>query len=104
MHPGVAKTFHAVRVVAFAFLGVAEHLIGRGALLELRFRFLVVRVLIRVVLDRHAPVGTFDLVLRGILLDPEDFVVIPFGHRQKKVCHRERLRPLWQTPHTSAIT
>ena len=45
MHAGPTKTFMPELVVALPLFGVAQDLVGLGALLELGFRFLVIRIL-----------------------------------------------------------
>jgi len=45
-------------------------------LLEPIGRLFIIRVLVRMMYDSQFPVRLFDLGLRGILLDSEDFVVV----------------------------
>jgi hypothetical protein len=45
-------------------------------LLEPVGRLFIIRVLVRVMYDSQFPVRLLNLGLRGILLDPEDFVVV----------------------------
>ena len=82
VHARPAEPFVTELVVLLALLRIAEDLVGLGALLELRLGFLVARVLVRVILDRQATVGAFDLVGRGVLLDAQDGVVVPCGHKR----------------------
>ena len=56
-------------VILLTLLGVAEHVVGLGSLLELLFGFLVARVLVRVVLDGKLLVGVLDLVSTRVLAD-----------------------------------
>ena len=65
-------------VVALPFLRVAQHLVGFGGFLELFFRRLVARVLVRVVLNGFFAVGFLDFLGCGRLADLEHFVVISF--------------------------
>ena len=56
-------------VILLTLLGVAEHVVGLGSLLELLFGFLVARVLVRVVLDGKLLVRVLDLVCTRVLAD-----------------------------------
>ena len=76
-------TAHACKaelVIAGTFLGIAQHVVGFGCLLELFFRFLVARVLVGVVLDGFLAVCLLYLVGRCVLVDPQYLVVISFFH------------------------
>src|SRR4051794_22005236 len=66
---------HAAAVVLLALLGVAQDVVGLGDLLEalLRHRILVG---VRVVLARELAVRLLDVVLRRLLVDAEDLVVV----------------------------
>ena len=81
VHAGAAKSFMAVLIVLLSLLRIAQDLVGLGALLEFRLRFLVARILVRMVLDRHAAIGALDLVGRGALVNAQDLVVVAFGHK-----------------------
>ncbi len=72
-------------VVLLALLGIAEHVVGLGDLLEARLRLLVVRVAVGVVLTRELAVGLLDLLGGRLLVDPERLVVV--GTR----CHADPL-------------
>ena len=63
---------------------VGEHLVRLGGLLEPLLGRVVAGVAVRVVLDRELPVRPLDLVLRGSLLNPEDFVEVALGHRLRR--------------------
>jgi hypothetical protein len=71
----------AVRVVGRALLAVGEHLVGFLHLLEFRLGVLVVRIAVRVVLHRELPVRLLDLVVGGVPVHAENFVVVPLSHR-----------------------
>src|SRR5947209_6257039 len=69
-------------VVLLALLGVAEHVVGLGDLLEARLRLLIAGVAIGVVLARELAVGLLDLIGRGLLVHPQGGVkVLAGGHR-----------------------
>jgi len=70
----------AVLVVGSLLLSVGEHLVGLFGLLELVFRFLAVRIAVRVVLHRELAIRLLDLVVARVLTHPEHFVVITFCH------------------------
>ena len=70
---------HPVAVVELALLGVAEHLVGLGALLEERLGLLVARVAVGVVLHGLGPVGLLDLGAVGLAGDAEHLVEILLG-------------------------
>src|SRR5581483_1506747 len=63
-------------VILLALLGVGKNVVGLGDLLEPLFRFLVAGVAVGVVLARQPAVGLLYLGLRGVLANPEDFVVV----------------------------
>ena len=58
------------RVVLLALLGIGEHVVRGGDLLELFLRRVVVRVAVRVVLARQFAVRLLDLVVGGVLRQP----------------------------------
>ena len=66
----------AVLVVELAALGVGEHLVGLGELLEALLGRRVVRVGVRVQLAREAAEGLLDLGLARAALDAEHLVVV----------------------------
>ena len=70
-HSGVSEL-----VVTGPLVGIRQHVIGFGGLLELLFGLLVPGVFVRVVFDRGLSVGLLDLVGVGISLDAEHFVII----------------------------
>src|SRR5262249_47570869 len=71
VHAGVA-----VLVIASALVGVHQHAVGLGALLELLFRLAVPRIAVGVVLHRQLTVGALDLLLGGRAGHAQDFVVV----------------------------
>ena len=81
VHPGVAKL-----VVAVPLLPVRKNLVGLVDLLKPGLGLFVPGVQLRVVGLGQLPVGPFDLVVRGTLLDPQDFVVITFLFRHTASC------------------
>ena len=75
VHPGVAEL-----VVRASLLAVRQNLVGFLDLFELLFRFLAVRVAIRVILHRQLAVSLFDVVVGGVAIDAQHIVVIFLGH------------------------
>lgn len=76
------RTAHACKaelVVAGAFVGIAQHVIGFRCFLEFLFRFLVARVLVGVILDGFLAVGFLYLVGRCVLVYSQYLVVISFS-------------------------
>jgi hypothetical protein len=66
----------AVLVVGRPLLRVGEDLVGFLGFLELLLRFRVVRIAVGMVLHGQLAVGLLDLVVRGVAIDAEDFVVV----------------------------
>ncbi len=62
MAGGAAQAGVAELIVALAFVGVGEHLVGFGRFLELLFGLGVAGVAVGVILHRQLAVGAFDLV------------------------------------------
>jgi hypothetical protein len=85
LQPGLAEA-----VVALAGLGVAEHLVGPGGLLEPLGGLGVVGVAIRMALEGELAIGLLDLGLRGVLADAEHLVIVPFSHRSCGTVRRAR--------------
>jgi hypothetical protein len=94
MHAGGVEPGVAVAVVAGPLLGVAEDVVGLGRLLEPRLRLGVARVPVRVVLHRQLAVGALDLLVRGVLGHPEDFVQVPFSGHAVIRCGHGSWRPV----------
>jgi len=59
----------AEAVVRRPALAVREHLVGRGAFLELRLGLVGIRIAVRVIFHRQPPIGALDLVVGGVLGD-----------------------------------
>ena len=72
-----------VAVVSLPLVRVGEDLVRFGRLLEPLGGLLVTRVAVRVILERHLPIGFLDIVGGGLAGDPEHLVEIAFrcGHR-----------------------
>ena len=64
------------RVVCAAAVGIGEHLIGLGRLLELLLGLGIVLVDVRMELARQPPEGLLDLRVAGSPVDTEDLVVV----------------------------
>ena len=70
------------RSYALRFSGSDEHVVGLGDLLEALLGLLVARIAVRVVLARELAVGLLDLLVGGVLAEPEGLVVVrSIGHR-----------------------
>jgi hypothetical protein len=66
----------AVLVVGGALLRVGQDLVGFLGFLELLLGLGIVRIAVRMVLHGQLAVGLLDLVVRGVAVDAEDFVVV----------------------------
>ena len=88
VHAGMAEL-----VVAGALIGVRQHIVGFGCLLELLLGLLIPRVLVGVILDSRLAVGLLYLVGIGVFLDAQHLVVVSL------FCH---LLTLLQQPLRSA--
>src|ERR1044071_7143075 len=75
-----AETRVTEAVVHVPLVGVGEHRIGFGALLEALLGALVSGIAVGVVLERELAVRAFDLDFGCRALDAEDFVVVAFAH------------------------
>ncbi len=64
------------RSYALRFSGIGQDVVGLGDLLEPLLGLLVALVAVRVVLARELPVGLLDLLVGGVLADPQDLVVV----------------------------
>mmetsp|Transcript_15685 Transcript_15685/g.59658 ORF Transcript_15685/g.59658 Transcript_15685/m.59658 type:complete len:252 (-) Transcript_15685:102-857(-) len=79
----VLQAFLSDLVVNPALLGVTKHLIGLGNLGKLLLSpLLVVRILVRVVLERQFPVRLLQGRLVSIALDAQELVVVFAGQRR----------------------
>ena len=74
--------FGAVAVVPGSALGVAQHLVGDGDLLEARLGLGVAVVGVGVQLARPGPVGLLDLVVAGVGAHPEQRVQVARSQRR----------------------
>jgi hypothetical protein len=79
----------AVLVVDLALVGVREHLVGLGELLEALLGLRVVRVGVRVRLAGEAAEGLLDLGLVGLAADAEDLVVVALHRSHTSSTKRE---------------
>ena len=70
----------AETVVTLFLVGIAQHIICLGSLLELLLGFLVSRILVGMIFDGHFPVGLLYLFCRGILANSKDLIIISFCH------------------------
>ncbi len=82
--PAPVREGAGAAVVLRALLGVAEHVVRLGDLLEARLGLLVVGVAIGVVLAREFAVGLLDLLRGGALVHPERLVVV--RSRRHRLC------------------
>src|SRR5262249_3820182 len=73
---GAGRERAAAAVVLLALLGIAEHVVRLGDLLEAGLRLLIVRIAVRVVLARELAVGLLDFLGSGLLVNPERLVVV----------------------------
>src|SRR6476469_455687 len=69
-----ATTHGADSVVLLALIGVRQHGISLGDVLELLLRRCVARIGIRVVLPGQLPVGLLNIGVGSVLGDTKDFV------------------------------
>src|SRR6266567_7373655 len=70
-----------ITVIGGALVGVGQDLVRLFCFLEMLFGPGVVRVSIRVMLHREAPIGLLDRLLVRVAVDAQHFVVIPLRHR-----------------------
>jgi hypothetical protein len=66
----------AILVVALTLLAVGENGVGFGGFLEASLGVFVTLILIGVVRQRELAIGLFDLGIRRLALDTEDFVIV----------------------------
>ena len=67
-------------VITALLVGIAEHIISLGSLLELLLSFSISRVFVGMILDGHFPVGLLYFVCRGFLAYAKHLIVISFCH------------------------
>jgi hypothetical protein len=65
-------------VVSSPFIGIRQDGVGFAALFEFLFRVGIIRIAVRMKLQRHLAVGAFDLLVAGFAGNPEHFVVVAF--------------------------
>jgi hypothetical protein len=75
----------AEAVIGGALLRIRERLIRLVEFLEMDFRVLVARVLVRVVFHRELAESGLELRIAGALFDPENFVIVAFGHGSERL-------------------
>ena len=73
----------AIAVIAGPFVGVAQYAIGLGGFLKLLFGAFVVLVFVGMVLESQFAIGALDFLIRGILVNPKDFVIVAFIIQRK---------------------
>ncbi len=79
--PGLAR--HAgvpEPIVSGALLGIAEHRVGLGGLLEAFLRGVVARIAVRMVLEGEFPVCALDVLIARVARDTEHLVVVALTH------------------------
>ena len=71
----------SVLVVTCAFITITQDFVGLGSFFELRCRFLIARMAVRMVFRRKFSISGADFSIRGSSLDSEDLVIVPpVGH------------------------
>ena len=65
-------------VVCRPLIGIRQDGVGFAALLEFLFRIGIIRIAVRMELQRHLAVGAFDLLVASFAGNPEHFVVVAF--------------------------
>ena len=98
MHTGTTKTFMSELVIALALVSVAQDFVGLGALFELSFRFFVIRILVRMILHRQAPISTLDIISGSILAYAQNFIIVTFGHNFVLCATLKRSRRVGKIP------
>jgi len=77
---GPAEPLVTVVVINLALLGVGQHLVSLGGLLEASLGFLVTRIAVRMVLHGELPVTPLEVFFPGITADAEYFIVTALRH------------------------
>jgi len=75
VHAGVT-----IAVIRFALFRIGQHFVGFFDFLKLFFRFLAIRIAVRMVFHRQFTVRLFDLFFRSIFCDTECLVKITLCH------------------------
>ena len=96
----VGKCSMPVAIVGCALLVIGEDVVGFSKLFKLLLRLMIVRILIRMILDRELAIGLLDLRSIRIPGDTQHFVIIAFfhlGNSEKSgrpiSLHRRRRKP-----------
>ena len=77
---GAGTRWITAGVVVAPLLGIRQHLVGFGQLLELGFSLGIARIQVRVVLAGELAVGLLDVLIRGASRNPQDLVVVRMSH------------------------
>src|ERR1051326_527344 len=103
---GGADALMAEPIVQIALLGVRQHGVRLGALLEFLLGGLIARIAIRVVLRSELAVGALDFDFRRGPADFEDLVVIALAHAfaTLTIAGRRRRSPIMYPLRSSPIT
>ena len=72
----------AVAIISSAFLRIAQGLVGLAKFLETILGCMITRVLVRMKLHREFAIGPLYILLAGLSLDPEHFVIVAFSGHQ----------------------
>ena len=72
----------AILIVGRALITIREHLVSLFGFLEFLFSHLgaIALIAVRVILHRHLAIGFFDVFLRSVFSNTEDFVEVAFSH------------------------
>jgi hypothetical protein len=68
----------AIPVIARPFLGIAQNGVGLRGFLEFFLGALVIGILVGMISKGQLPVSALDLLIRSVLGDPKDFIIITF--------------------------
>ena len=69
-----------VLVVFLTLFRIAKHLVRLIDLLKLTMSVGIVRIQVRVILPSQLLIGFLDIILRSVLVHPQNFVIIDIGH------------------------
>jgi hypothetical protein len=95
------EAVEAIAVVGGARVGVAQHLVGFGRLLEARLALVVAGIDVGMALARQLTEGLFDLLLVGVARHAEHIVVVAFHKLRSSLTRSLRGRRSGRRP-TSA--
>ena len=76
---GAAQPFVAELVIPLTFLRIRENFVRLCRFFELPFCLCIIRVSIGMILHRQPPVRAFDLVLRSLVRNAKDLVIVAGG-------------------------